>query len=111
MQAQQDDRCIFGDPAEVFGPGKAIGTILAKLGKPGFEPNKKKFQVFAKTDDACAGKPEWLDETFEVTDPVARALVGAPEAEAGAAAAAEAAPSPENAAAAAATAANANEAA
>ena len=58
MRAQQDDISIFGDPAEIFGPGKALGTILAKLGMAGLEPNKKKFQVFGTTEDACADKPE-----------------------------------------------------
>ena len=48
----------FGHPAEFFGPGKAFETTLAKLGKAGLEPNKKKFQVFWTTDDACADKPE-----------------------------------------------------
>ena len=41
-QAQHDDISIFGDPAEIFGPGKALETALAKLGKAGLEPNKTK---------------------------------------------------------------------
>ena len=58
VRAQQDDISIFGDPPEIFGPGKALETILMKLGKAGLEPNKKKFQVFGTTGDACADKPE-----------------------------------------------------
>ena len=38
VRAQQDDISIFGDPAEIFGPGKALETILEKLGKVGLEP-------------------------------------------------------------------------
>ena len=95
MRAQQDGISIFGEPAEVFGPGKALETILAKLAKAGLEPNKKKFQVLGTTGDACAEKPEEFDETFVVTDPVASARVGATEAEATATAAAAAAASPE----------------
>ena len=45
VRAQQDDISMFGDPAGVFGPGTALETILARLGKAGLEPNKKKFQV------------------------------------------------------------------
>ena len=63
MRAQQGDISIFGDPAEIFGPGKALYTTLAKLGKAGLEPNRNTFQVFGTTDDACADKPKWLDET------------------------------------------------
>ena len=40
VRAQQDDISIFGAPAEIFGPGKALETILEKLGKVGLEPNK-----------------------------------------------------------------------
>ena len=105
--AQQDDKNIFGDPAEIFGPGKALETILAKLGKAGLELNKKKFQVFGTTEGDCADKPEWLDETIVVRDTAARARVEVAEAEAAVAAAAAASASPENAAAAAATAAEA----
>ena len=54
--------------------------------------------MFGTTDDSCADKPEWLDDTFVVRDPVARARVEAAEAEAAAAAEAPAAASPENAA-------------
>ena len=43
---------IFGDPAEIFSPGKALEKALAKLGKAGLEPNKKKFQVFGTTAGA-----------------------------------------------------------
>ena len=57
VRAQQDDISIFGDPAEIFGPGKALETILVELGKADLELNKKKSQVFGTTDDACADKP------------------------------------------------------
>ena len=77
MRAQQDDISIFGDPVEIFGPGKALETTLAELGKAGLEPNKKKPQVFWTTVDACADKPEWLYETFVVRDP-ARGPVSRP---------------------------------
>ena len=77
--------------------GRALDTTLAKLGKAGLEPNKKKFKVFGTTEDACADKPEWLDEAFVVTDPVARVRVEAAEAGAEAPAEAAAAASPENA--------------
>ena len=40
VRAQHDGISIFGDPAEIFGPGKAPETILAKLGKAGLDPNK-----------------------------------------------------------------------
>ena len=98
MRAQQDHISIFGDPAEIFGPGEALETTLVKLRKAGFEPNRKKFKVFGTMDGACADKPGWLDKTPVVTDPVARARVEAAKAEAAAAAAAAAA-SPKNAAA------------
>ena len=111
VRAQQDDISIFGDPAEIFGPGKALETILEKLGKVGLEPNKKKFQVFGSTEDACIDKPEWLDETFVIEDPVERARVEVAEAEAAAAAATAAAAPPDDAEAAAAIAAEAKEAA
>ena len=110
MRAQKGDITIFGDPTEIFGPGKAPGTNLGKLGKAGLEPNEKKVQVSGTTDDACADKPEWLDETFLVIDPVARARVEAAEAEAAAAAAAATAASPEKAVAAGAAVAKAKEA-
>ena len=58
VRAQQDDISIFGDPAEIFGPGKALETILEKPGKVGLEPNKKKFLVFGTTEDACTDKPK-----------------------------------------------------
>ena len=82
-----------------------------ELRKVDLEPNKEEFQVFGTTDDACANKPEWLDETFAITDPVVKARVGTAEAEAAAAAEASAAASPENATTATATAAGAKEAA
>ena len=111
VRAQQDDISVFGDPAEIFGPGKALETILEKLGKVGLEPNKKKSQVFGTTEDACTDKPEWLDETFVIEDPVVRAHVEVAEAEAAAAAATAAAAPPDDAEAAAAIAAEAKEAA
>ena len=33
VRAQQGDKSIFGDPAGVFGPGQALETTQAKLGK------------------------------------------------------------------------------
>ena len=80
VRAQQDGISILADPAEIFGPGKAFETILVELGKADLEPNKKKFQVFGTTDDACADKPKWLDETFVITDPDAETRVEAAEA-------------------------------
>ena len=85
VRAQQDDINIFCGPTEIFGPGKALETILVELGKADLELNKKKFQVFGTTGDACADKPEWLDETFVITDPAVKARVETAEAEAAAA--------------------------
>ena len=60
VRAQQGDISTVGDPAEIFGPGKALETTLAKLGKAGLDPNKKRFQVFGTTVVAGADKPGWL---------------------------------------------------
>lgn len=56
-RAQQDDISLFGDPKDIFGPGKALETLLEKLSEVGLEPNKKKFQVYGTTADACADRP------------------------------------------------------
>ena len=60
VRAQQDSKSIFGDPAEIFGPGKALETTLVKLGKAGLKPSKKKFQVLEPRKAPAPTSPSGL---------------------------------------------------
>ena len=64
----------------IFGPGKALEKIIAKLDDLGLEVNVKKFQVFGTTPDACDNMPEFLKRPFVITDPVEAARVAEAEA-------------------------------
>ena len=84
----QDDADILGPPDLIFGPDGALNFLLSELAKCNLAPNKSKFQLFATSEDAAVGAPEWLPRPFHITDDEIRENVGKLDAEATAAAAA-----------------------
>jgi len=66
--AIQDDMTMMGDPEQIFGPGKALESLLGLLAKVYLWPNRAKFQCTGATDDALDNAPEWFifdEETCE----------------------------------------------
>ena len=61
MRAQEGNIGIFGDPAGVFGPGKAPEITLAIIGKSGAEPNKKSFRCL---EARIAPAPKGLSDSM-----------------------------------------------
>jgi hypothetical protein len=68
IRAIQNDMTMMGDPEQIFGPGKALESLLELLAKVNLSPNRVKFQCIGTTDDALDNVPDWLifdEETGE----------------------------------------------
>jgi hypothetical protein len=60
IRAIQDDMTMMGDPEQIFGPGKALESLLELLAKVNLSPSRAKFQCIGTTDDALGNAPDWL---------------------------------------------------
>jgi hypothetical protein len=68
IRAIQDGMTMMGDPEQIFGPGKALESLLELLAKVNHSPNRVKFQCIGTTDDALDNAPNCLifdEETGE----------------------------------------------
>jgi hypothetical protein len=68
IRAIQDDMAMMGGPKQIFGPGKALESLLELLAKVSFSPNRAKFKCIGTTDGALGNAPDCLifdEETGE----------------------------------------------
>jgi hypothetical protein len=68
IRAILDDMVVMGDPEQIFGPGRALESLLKLLAKVNLSPNSAKFQCTGTTDGALDNAPDWLifdEETGE----------------------------------------------
>jgi hypothetical protein len=60
IRAIQDDMTMMGEPEQIFGPGKALESLLELLAKVNLSPNRVKFQCIGTTDHAPDNALDWL---------------------------------------------------
>jgi hypothetical protein len=53
----QDSMTMMGDPEQIFGPGRALESLLKLLAKVNLSPNRAKFQCIGTTDDTLDNAP------------------------------------------------------
>jgi hypothetical protein len=51
---------MMGDVEQIFGPVKALESLLELLAKVNLSPNRVKFQCIGTTDDALDNASDWL---------------------------------------------------
>jgi hypothetical protein len=68
IHAIQDDMTMIGDPERIFGPGKALESLLELLAKMNLSPSRVNSQCIGTADGALDNAPGWLifdEETGE----------------------------------------------
>jgi hypothetical protein len=60
IRAIQDDITMMSDPEQIFGPGKAMKSLLELLVKVNLSSSRAKFQCTGTADGALESAPGWL---------------------------------------------------